>query len=530
MKNRYTRITQINAPLVNRKLFFSAVLVIILYLIYSTPFLSDYLINDEWVNIGMRALDVSGRAKDSFLTSGRGLFGMLEPIVYEFVGYSLVRIQLVRFIYFSLIACLAMNLFLFISNRSKNYLHNFLVVLLLFVQLPFQGQMGYSLQLISNGLPSLLLGVLAFHVHFFNRNNENIYIFTRSIIVLLLLILAIQFSPVYAYFSLIFLVYLILTEWKQRQKSILLYLFIIICSFLFSIIIYKLSLDYIHTIGRQGYFIGEHALSSLFNRPAELLSQAINPLSYWSAFKFWSFPFPINNTPNIGSLRRVAGSCALAVWVLFVYVSLRTEVFIRVNKNVALSKWLAVLICIAVSLLPILADYSDSINDHRPHITLVLIGIVIVISFDCINVLRLRYGALFSRYINYGLILFVVASCFGAQSNVYRGIVNGSASQLDFIRTELVNSRPIKRVVVILPDWYGCLVEPCDPWFGRVSSYTLAQHGGYRYALASLGENPNVEIVFIEKNKFKSIENWSMIDWNKYVLVRKLNFNFLQKN
>jgi hypothetical protein len=39
---------------------------------------------------------------------------------------------------------------------------------------------------------------------------------------------------------------------------------------------------------------------------------AINPATYWSAFRFWSFPFPVDRVPNLGSKER---SAALVVMV-----------------------------------------------------------------------------------------------------------------------------------------------------------------------------------------------------------------------
>ena len=59
---------------------------------YSTVFLTDYLMNDEWFNIGSNpGLRESTTA--AFFFWGRGLFGVYQTLVYRFAGYDPLRIQ-----------------------------------------------------------------------------------------------------------------------------------------------------------------------------------------------------------------------------------------------------------------------------------------------------------------------------------------------------------------------------------------------------------------------------------------------------
>jgi hypothetical protein len=54
----------------------SVALVTALYLIYSSTFLTDYLMNDEFRNIGSGIAGLAQSAQYQFLCCGRGLFAV----------------------------------------------------------------------------------------------------------------------------------------------------------------------------------------------------------------------------------------------------------------------------------------------------------------------------------------------------------------------------------------------------------------------------------------------------------------------
>ena len=81
-----------------------------LYLMYSTVFLTDYLMNDEWFNIGSRP-GSRASAKDAFFFWGRAIFGIYQTLVYRFAGYNPLRIQIVRFVNFASLVAIALVLF-----------------------------------------------------------------------------------------------------------------------------------------------------------------------------------------------------------------------------------------------------------------------------------------------------------------------------------------------------------------------------------------------------------------------------------
>ena len=142
-------------------------LVIILYLMYSPTFLVDYLMNDEWGNIGLSPIYLRQRSARYFFTHGRGLFGIYQWLVYSFVEYDPLRVQFIRFVNFASIATIAVILLRFVEARSKSRAFAFFTILFFLSQPSFQSMMGYSLQLISNSQPSIWLSLLAFYLHFF---------------------------------------------------------------------------------------------------------------------------------------------------------------------------------------------------------------------------------------------------------------------------------------------------------------------------------------------------------------------------
>ena len=140
-------------------------LVATLYLMYSPAFLTDYLMGDEWAVIGWRG-NLRRDAIDGFFYWGRALFGIYSTLVYRFVRYDPLRIQLVRFLNFAGFAAIAVVLFIFLKRRTQSPLFSYLVVVFLLSQPPFQAAMGFSLQLISNTQPAMWLSLLAFYIYF----------------------------------------------------------------------------------------------------------------------------------------------------------------------------------------------------------------------------------------------------------------------------------------------------------------------------------------------------------------------------
>ena len=118
-------------------------------------------------------------------------------------------------------------------------------------------------------------------------------------------------------------------------------------------------------------------------------------------------------------------------------------------------------------------------------------------------------------------------SAFGAQSNVLRNLVANNASQLNFIRSELVEieaNEKINRVIVVFATQNGCISEPCDPWFGNVVQYEfhITKPAAYRYVMSTMGISPEkIEISFTPEKPIEIPSNVAIIDWNKFLLSQK---------
>jgi hypothetical protein len=429
---------------------------------------------------------------------------------------------------------IALLLFRFLAKRSQNILFGFFLILLYFSQLPIQGLMGYSLQTISNSQPAMWLSLLAFYLNFSLGGTNRLVSLVQTFAVFTILMLAMQSTQTFALFSIVPLTYLILTDWTKQKPKIIRFLLLSSCSLIVSIILYKIGLDYWHKIGQQGYALGETTVNILIHKTLRGSLYAINPFTYWGAFKLWSYPFPFNVIPPLGSLKQTVASLIEVSWIIFVSQTILVELR-RASKNrrEIIFKWLAVLACAVFGMLFLLADSSDLvISDHRPHVTLILVGVILFISGYCFQILASKYSWLSGKLVKYIAIIFVVYSCFGAQANVLRGIVTIGVDQLTFIRNELLNKQPIKNILVILPNKYECLVEPCDVWLGDItsSSWHISQDGGYRYALSTIGENPNAHHIAYVTQIPKGISaDTTVINWNKYIVLHERYYGSLFK-
>lgn len=510
----------------------SIALLIMLYLMYSSTFLTDYLMRDEWEFVGGADYDLLRYMSTFFLRSGRVFFGLFQKIVLEFAGYDAGRIQMVRFINFISIAVIAILLMNFLQKRMKNGRAAFFVILFFLSQTCFQVLMGYSFELISGSLPSMWLSLLAFYLYFFVFDQNPLPRYLQMAIVFVVLMLAMQSTQTYAFFAVIPLSYLALTDWKTYKPRVIQFLVISIAVLAVSALMFKLSLDYLTAQGRVTYDVGEQGINNLSSQPLDMFLLAINPRTYWSVFKMWTFPFPFQNTPPVSNFsERVASFLTMLTWFGLIFASLWIEI-----KNIAKDerreiffKWLAVACCFGLAAAFIIADSPTQIIDHRPHLLLVFSGLVIFTGVYALEVLETRFLFLRSSSFKLAIGFIVFMTAFGAQAGVLRNIVNIHMKQLDFIRTGLLAIDPAsyETVIVLLPvENLGCITEPCGPWLGeRIENKGhLGRIAAYHYALSTLGINPlEKKIIFVEEfADIGSQENAVIIDWNVYSLTQQM--------
>lgn len=508
-------------------------LFVMLYLVYSSTFLTDYLMRDEWEFVGGGEwYDLPSFISTFFFRSGRALFAVFQKLVLVFAGYDASRIQMIRFINFFSIAIIAVLLLIFLEKRTKHGWAAFFAILFFFSQTSFQALMGYSFMLISGSLPSMWFSLLAFYLYFFVFEKSRLPRYAQAGIVFFVLMLAMQSTQTYAFFAMIPLSYLALTDWKASKTRIVQFLFISAVTFAISALIYKWGLDYLAAQGRAGYDVGEQGITQLSSRPLDVVLLAINPRTYWSVFKMWTFPFPLQNTPPLDNLtEKIAAFAVMILWLGLVFASLWHEVktAVLVEKREVLFKWLAVAVCIGFAAVFILADSPSEIIDHRPHLHLIFSGIVIFTSVYALEYLSSKFAFLKTPALSLIAAFLILMTAFGAQSGVLRNIVNIHMKQLDFIRTELLSRDPAsyETIIVLLPiQNQDCITEPCGPWIGEhiENKGHLARIAAYRYALSTLRMDPmEKEIIFVEKpSEIVPQENALLIDWNVYSTTQQM--------
>jgi len=502
-------------------------LLVALYLIYAPVFLTDYLMNDEWYAVGTRP-GLRYSAKSAFFIYGRALFGIYSTLVYRFAGYDPFRIQLVRFVNFASLASIALLLFFFLHRLSKNSWLSGLAILFLFSQPPFQGAMAYAFQLISNSQPAMWLSLLAFYVYFYARRLR-IRNSLRAMAVFLLLLLAMQSTQTYAFFNMAPLAYLALADWKNQRRRVVEFLAIALVVLVVSTVVYKVGLAHWHGLGKQGYWMGEAAVTAVGGDRFKVALHAVNPFAYWSAFQVWNFSFPFHSIGLLDNTKVVMACIVMAGWAVLLLWTFVDEIREQGWRAVS-TKWLAFLGCLGFAAVFIVADSPLATIDHRPHILMTFVAVVVLSAAYCLQALSFRHPSLQRPLPKVAGVIAVLMVAFGAQAGTLRGYVTNRMKQLNFVRTELMGRQggPFQDIVVVLPQWTGCLTEPCGIWPGHVTEqlYYLSGQEGYKYALATLGISPAGKVIRVVGEPPKDPPPKAVvIDWQRYSLARKREAN-----
>lgn len=493
------------SPTTQRRRIAAVALLTILALMYSSTFLSDYLLNDECDCIGyhFHALE---NARHQLFSYGRWLHGLLGAFVYNFVGLDPSRAALVRFSSFAGLAAAAV--YLVRKLDASDELEAFFIVLLFFSQRAIQGTMGYSLHLITGSVPAIGLSLAAFHLHFFVFDGVGRRKWGERAIVLLIFVTALQCSQTYAFFAMAPLAYRCLRDWDACKDKVWPFFIVAVVSLAIATISLRIGLEALHRSGEAGYELAEEGVDAVVHRPLTMLLHAIDPRSYWSVFTIGTYPFPFQRLTPQESTRMTIGLVVMALWLGLLGAA------IYIQRAGGFAKWWALLTCLVFGGVVLVADSPDAIIEHRPHVVTVLSGVVIFSG-------AYAWSVVTRRRLDWLAGIFVVVTALGAQANVATAIVNLRADQLTFIRTELESRPSYRRIVVVVPEEGGpCIAAPCSPWMGRVMQgrWHETREQRYRYALATVGIDPrSKEIVFTSEPPAAAEPGELVIDWRKFI-------------
>lgn len=514
-----------------------ALLAVGVFLMYGSSLTTDYLMNDEMYHVG-RKIHAWHEVRFQFFSYGRALWGLFTWLVYTFVGYDTLRIQLVRFTSLASFAVMAVVLFRFLQARSRNTPLAFFTVLF-FLSLPsFQGISGYSLGVIAGSVPASWLSLGAFFLYFSARPRRTTEELVALGAVFVLIVAAMQATQTYAFLAVVPLSFAILTGAVEDRRRAVKFLAVAIASFLVSSLVFKLGVDHWIRSGHQPYPLGAEGLDALATSPFQVALTAINPVTYWSAFRVWSYPYPFHSTlPLDEVVKRAMALGIMTFWIVLVGAAILTELRAgdRTARRGIAAKWLLVAVCLGFGAVFILADSPLEAINHRPHIVMTFAGVCAFTGAYALMVLAGSYRIVASPVVKGLGIAVVIMLTLGAQTSFVRGVVGPRAQELEFIRTEL-GRRPSKgytQVLVVLPrPALVCVTEPCDPWFGSSPHSGLhhARKGRYRYALSTLGVPPDSkEIVFADRFPDQVPRSTLVINWKRYVDAKRRQLATLRK-
>ncbi len=495
-----------------------------LFLVYAPSFTVDYLTNDEVGMIGTdwRDYDFTYHA----LAHGR-LLSNYRPFIYEFVGYSPTRVQLVRFVFFLGLAAIAILLQRFLARESKRPWFSFFTILFLFSQLPFQTFSGFSLDLVSYVLPTVTLSLAAFWLHYYVFPRRGTSRWIALPVVFLLLFAAMQSAQSWAFFAMAPAAFLVLSGRRQRFVQTRSFIALGVAVLVLSVPVYLAGLEVLADQGRQGYAMGEGIFTVAKKTPLQLIGHTLNPRTYWTAFKLWNYPYPFHDTGASEGRRHDLAMTVFAIWLALAIAAFVTEMRGRADPpREIVSRWLAAVVCLGFGAFVLVAASPVWVREFRSHLTLVLSACIIFIGAHSLLVLSKRYDAFDARIARGLAIALALVTAFGAQSGLLRGYVETRADQLDFIRTELMAKRPSEynRIVVVLgPRRNFCASEPCDAYSSRVTHnwWHARRPERYRYALSTLGFDPAKKAILVVEGEFEPRPRDLVVDWDKYFRARR---------
>ncbi|MGB1251210.1 MAG: hypothetical protein ACPG8W_11385 [Candidatus Promineifilaceae bacterium] len=499
------------------KHLFPILLCISLYAIYSSTFTNEYLRGDEWDVIGKEG-DLLYQTAIWALKFGRPLAAPLNRLGYVFVGVNPARVQIIRFINWAGITSVALVFLHLFTLQTKRPKFSFLVVLFYFSTIPWQGLQGYSLQTASATVPTCLLSMLAFYLHFYVPRSSRR---KQWSITFILLFLAMHTFQIYTFLPIVLVCYWALSDWEKFQTQIISYLAISGAVFIVSLGLYKIGLSYLHSRGMSGYVMGEAGLAALSDAPLAVLVTVINPLNYWSAFRLWSFPFPFHSIPQLSyQTNQAMGMILMGLWT-----TMLTGAFLLEYRQNDIKKWLAFLACFGFGATWLIVASPTYISSHRPHILMILMGVVVFSLAYTLQLFAKRYAWMQSTRFKAVALGIVAYAAFGAQSNVYRGVVLNWGGKIDFIRAELATSpsHDFQEIIVLGPNGSPACFEPCGAWFGTaVPLHRISKPQIYNYAMATSGIDPEGKQFTFLPESFDAGGNAVVIDWSKYVRAKSL--------
>jgi len=496
-------------------------LVAALALMYGPGVTSDYLMNDETFHVG-HEYQLWEQVRFQFFAYGRSLWGLFTWVVYSFVGYDTHRIQLVRFVSLASMAAIAVVLYRFLKRTSGSALLAFVTVLVFFSQPAFQGLAGYSLGVIEGSLPAPWLSLAAFFLAVSPKLRAGAT--TRFLMAFALLVAAMQATQTYAFFAMIPLSFVVLSGDAGDRRRAVRFTAAAVAAFVASTVVYKLAVEYwLHT-GHRAYGLGADGLAALADTPGQVLRTALDPVTYWSAFRIWSYPYPFHGTPPMAeSVKQGLSLVAMAIWLLLTAAAIATELRAsdRAGRREVAFKWSLAAVCLAFGAIFIVADSPLAAANHRPHILLTFTGVCIFAGAYALSILARSCPVLRSRAAKCAGIGLVFLAVVGAQTSFLWGVIGPRKAELDFIRTEL-SARPPKdyRTIIVVPPvpYHVCVTEPCDPWFGPHTRWHHVCRERYRYALHTLGIPPaSKEIVLVDRVPDPVPSSALLIDWTKYI-------------
>lgn len=502
-------------------------IVAVIFLTYAPVFLSDYLAFDELWYLG-KSVSPIANAIDYFWAYGRSVYGFVEALAYRWIRYDPDRVQFVRFANLALYTIYAVLLHRLLLRTTGRPTIALLTVLTLFAVPSVQALAGYSVQLSLNAHPAIFLSLASALVHFSLPEN-GARAWAGWILVFALCMLSFQATQSYAFISIVPVICLILSDWDRYRVKAWTYTLILIAALGFSALLLMVSVSLQERLGHAVYRLGESISQAVIAHPAEVTMRAVNPLTYWTAFKVHFFAYPLDHVPDQGPHGRAALALVMmGLWLGLMSAAAAIDFKVMASPKRFAQKWITWLVLIGMTGIWIVIDrpLASWTTEQRPHISLNLaVAAVVSGGFAAAKVASVASPVIlaWSRRLIALCVIFLLLS---AQASVYGRFARDKSDELTFVKTELAAklTASTNLIYVAIPETSICLSEPCGPWFAgpaHNSPFHWQRRGLYRYALVSLGYKPGAFTIEFVEDLPRELDAESVsIDWTPFAIAK----------
>lgn len=479
-----------------RAVLCAGAIALILALVYASPVLTAYLFNDEMNYFRAEGAGIVQEILYWSRFAGRPVAGPVMSLIHDALVMGEPGLQMLRVAGVVASVAGAIAAFALLRRLEIPHLHAALLVVFIWAQPAFAVYPAYvALMPYWIGIYAAFLSFALFHQRRDARLGP-VEIISHAAL-LLIGFLTFQATP---FMALPFLAAFTIGDADGRyRRRVLAYLAIVVGTTAAYTAGFRLASE---TLG-----IGVYSrANNLMEAEPELL--AIGP-GYLGPFEFWNYPFAVTLPEGLKGWLLVA---TLAAFAGMCIAAIAAE---KAMKRPVLVRWSAVLACLLLSYLPIVASGGEG----RQHIAIAVAATWILVAYSAARILLARRAAPLGPAVPALAAALVLWSAVGAGLGLERSIVATFGGFYETVETRLAAADgAVPEIVVRMPsEAPACRAEPCSGFFGLKvpGEWHASRARFFQFAAREAGLPGDTPVRFVTADDAPATaEGGVFIDWN----------------